>query len=140
MTQGNREVFRHEFGVNDVIDPHDEVSMYWEWAFAWNSAAAKLEKGAARISIEVEKVAMARRHVDCFVVTNDLTYKPDGRRKPDFAAMSYLREWSRQRTPLTSLLSSAALPEAPASWQRSPVAGRDFMMPWNISPRVLESL
>ena len=35
--------FQHEFGANDVIDPHDEVSMYWGWAFAWDGAAAKLE-------------------------------------------------------------------------------------------------
>lgn len=135
VTQGNREVFRHEFGVNDIIDPYDEVSMYWQWSFVWDGAAAKLEKGAARISIEIEKAAMARRHVDCFVVTNDPTYKPDGRRKPDFAAMNYLREWSRQRPPLTSLLSAAPASDAPASWRRSPVTGRDFMMPWNISPQ-----
>ncbi len=30
--------FSHEFGAKDVIDPHDEVSMYWGWAFAWDSA------------------------------------------------------------------------------------------------------
>src|SRR6185369_10794174 len=42
ITQGEREIFRHEFGVKDVIDPHDEVSMYWGWTFAWDGANAQL--------------------------------------------------------------------------------------------------
>jgi len=44
ITQEGREVARHEFGVTDMIDPHDEVSMYWGWAFAWDSAAANLAR------------------------------------------------------------------------------------------------
>ena len=68
VTQGGRELLRHEFGTKDIIDPHDEVSMYWGWAFAWDGAGAQLEKGPARISIEIEKPAEARRHVDCVVL------------------------------------------------------------------------
>ena len=64
INQNNREVFRQEFGSQDVIDPHDEVSMYWTWAFAWASVATKLEKGPARISLTLEKSATARRHID----------------------------------------------------------------------------
>ena len=75
-----------------MIDPHDEVSMYWGWAFAWDDAPATLAKGPARISIELDKAAQARRQVDCVLVTNDLAYVPQGRRKPDFAAMRYLRD------------------------------------------------
>ena len=100
IAQDGAEVFRHEFGAKDVIDPHDEVSMYWGWAFAWDSASATLKKGPARVSIEIEKAAEARRHVDCFLLTNDLAFKPSGRQKPDFAAMRYLRNWSTTRKPL----------------------------------------
>ena len=126
--------FRHEFGTRDVIDPHDEVSMYWGWAFAWDSVNVSLEKGPARISIEIEKSAEARRHLDCFLLTNDLAYVPDGRRKPDFAAMRYLREWSASRPQLSSWLKPpAASVNVPREWQRPKVAGRDFLMPWNIS-------
>lgn len=137
INQGDREVFRHEFGVKGVIDAHDEVSMYWGWAFAWDGASANLEKGPARISIEIDKPADARRQVDCVVLTNDLAYVPDGRRKPDFAAMRYLREWSTTRAPLSSLLQakeSDAVPAIPLAWQRPKIAGRDFLMPWNITP------
>ncbi len=133
----SREVLRHEFGQKDIIDIHDEVSMYWGWAFAWDGADAKLEKGPASISIEIEKSAGARRHVDCVLVTNDLAYVPEGRRKPDFAAMRYLREWSMKRSPLSSLLQaneSKVGPLIPAAWQRPKIAGRDFLMPWNITP------
>ena len=133
ITQEDREVARHEFGVTDIIDPHDEVSMYWGWAFAWDSAAATLAKGPARISIELDKAAQARRQVDCVLVTNDLAFIPQGRRKPDFAAMRYLRDWARTRTPLAPLIDAPTRIDLPASWARPKVAGRDFVMPWNIA-------
>ena len=134
IVQQGHEVFRHEFGTKDLIDVHDEVSMYWKWAFTWDSATAQLEKGAARISIAIEKAAQARRHVDCALVTNDLAYVPHGRLKPDFAAMRYLREWSNKRGLLPSLLNPNFSSETSAIWQRPGIAGSDFLMPWNIAP------
>jgi hypothetical protein len=133
VTQQGREVFRHEFGSKDVVDPHDEVSLYWGWAFIWDAAAATLEKGPARLSIEIEKAAEARRHVDCVLVTNDAAFTPLGRGKPDFAAMRYLREWSSSRVSLLPLLGSQTMTSVPDSWRRPRVAGRDFLMPWNIA-------
>lgn len=135
LTQGDHEILRHEFGARDVVDPYDEISMYWGWAFAWDSASAPVEKGPARISIDVDKPAEARRHVDCVLLTNDLAYVPEGRRKPDFAADRYLREWSDSRTELSSLLQplTTRAPAIPAAWQRPAIAGRDFLMPWNIA-------
>ena len=139
ITQGtnSREILRHEFGTRDVIDAHDEVSLYWGWAFAWDGVEAQLEKGPAHLSIEIEKPAAARRHIDCVMLTNDLGYVPEGRRKPDFAAMRYLRDWSTTRTQLSSLLQpagSTADAQNPSAWQRPKIGGRDFFMPWNISP------
>jgi hypothetical protein len=133
IAQDNAVVFRHEFGVKDVVDPHDEISMYWSWAFAWDSATATLKKGPVRLSIQIEKAAEARRHLDCFLLTNDLAFKPSGRQKPDFAAMRYLRNWSTTRKPFASLLSSESSARVPESWVRPKVAGRDFLMPWNIA-------
>jgi hypothetical protein len=133
IAQDNQIVFRHEFGAKDVVDPHDEISMYWGWAFAWDSATATLKKGPVRLSIQIEKAAEARRHVDCFLLTNDLAFKPSGRQKPDFAAMRYLRNWSITRKPFASLLSSEAGARVPEAWARPKVAGRDFVMPWNIA-------
>jgi hypothetical protein len=138
IMQNDREVFRHEFGTKEIIDRHDEVSMYWGWAFAWDSSAATFSKGAARLSIEIEKPAAARRHVDCVLVTNDLAYGPSGRQKPDFAAMSYLRALSGKGTALKSLIAKgeqadSLRPDIPAAWQRPKVSGRDFIMPWNIA-------
>jgi hypothetical protein len=132
LNQNNREVFRQEFGSQDVLDPHDEVSMYWSWAFAWASAATKLEKGPARISLTLEKPATARRHVDCLLITNNLAYVPEGRRKPDFAAMKYLREWNQHDRPITTLVNDSTI-NVPGSWRRPQLAGRDFIMPWNIA-------
>ena len=134
IVQDGQEVFRREFGETDIIDPNDEVSLYWGWAFAWDSGeTAALKKGPARLSISVEKATEARRHVDCFVLTNDFGYKPRDRQKPDFAAQRYLRAWSTSRQPLSSLLSGNAPMAVPELWQRPKVAGRDFLMPWNIA-------
>jgi hypothetical protein len=139
VLQGGREVLRHEFGARDLIDPHDEVSMYWGWAFAWDaSPEAALSKGAARISIDIERAAGARRHVDCILLTNDADFVPEGRRKPDFAAMRYLREWAKSRPPLAPLLEFETDAKAPSLWRRPTVNGREFMMPWNISKRFWE--
>ena len=133
IAQDGAEVFRKEFGAKDVIDPHDEVSMYWSWAFAWDTANVTLKKGPARVSLVIEKATEARRHVDCFLLTNDLAFKPSARQKPDFAAMRYLRTWSSTRKPLKSLLRSEDVARVPEAWVRPKVAGRDFLMPWNIA-------
>ena len=133
IAQDGAEVFRHEFGANDIVDPHDEVSLYWGWAFTWDSATATLKKGPARVAINVEKAAPARRHVDCFLLTNDTAYKPSAREKPDFAAARYLRMWSTSRKPLASLLSGDAPVRVPELWALPKVAGREFLMPWNIA-------
>jgi hypothetical protein len=139
ITQNKREVLRHEFGAHDLIDPHDETSMYWGWTFVWDAASMALDKGAARISIEIEKQAEARRHVDCVLLTNDLAYVPEGRRKPDFAALRYLRSLMESRTTLAPLIeqnnsAGQATVSINPAWRRRPLAGQDFLMPWNITP------
>ncbi|HEX8282029.1 MAG TPA: hypothetical protein VF588_01530 [Pyrinomonadaceae bacterium] len=138
LTQQGREVFRQEFGARDVVDPHDEVSMYWGWAFAWDgSPAATLKKGPARLSIEIEKAAGAHRQVDCVLVTDDAGFRPEGRRKPRFAAQRVLGEWAETRRPLPPLLDKTAF-DIPDAWRRPPLASRDFLMPWNIAEKFWE--
>jgi hypothetical protein len=132
VTQNGREIFKHEFGDKDIVDPHDEINMYWGWAFTWDGAAATLQKGPAQISIEITKASQSRRQVDCFLLTNDLAFVPEGRRKPDFAAARYLRTWAAARTPLSPLITSTTT-DVPPAWARRQVAGRDFVMPWNIA-------
>lgn len=134
IAQNNEEVFRREFGVGDIVDPHDEIVMYWGWAFAWDFGRANLTKGPARVSISVEKTAGARRHVDCFVLTNDPGYVPKNREKPDFAAQRYLRTWAnKEQKPIASLLTGEPPLNVPDLWLRPKLAGRDFLMPWNIA-------
>jgi hypothetical protein len=143
LSVDGREVFRHEFGARDRLDPHDEVSMYWGWAFTWDSSPAfNIKKGAARVSIDVERASEARRHVDCLLITNDLSYVPSGREKPPFAAARTLAEWGAKRTPLAPLhgapTRAAEVADVPALWRRPLVTGRDFQMPWNISEKFWE--
>jgi hypothetical protein len=132
IAQDNVTVLRREFGQGDIVDPHDEVRMYWGWSFTWNFVRTMLKKGPARVSINIEKAATARRHVDCFLLTNDAGFIPYDREKPVFAAQRYLRTWSKARTPLSSLLNGDTF-TVPDSWTPPKVAGRDFLMPWNIA-------
>ena len=138
VVQNEREVFHHEFGTTDIVDPYDEVSMYWGWAFTWDGAAAgQLEKGPARVSLEIDQPAAARRHVDCVLLTNDLAYVPAGRRKPDFAAAHYLQAWSATNHELSSLLQPlppGTTATSPRAWAPPRIGGRNFVMPWNINP------
>lgn len=133
VSQAGREVLHHEFGNRDIVDSHDEIEMYWGWAFVWDAAPATLAKGAAKVSIQITKAADARRQIDCILLTNDLNFVAEGRRKPDFAAMRYLREWSATRPAFAPLLEAAAGTDIPNGWRRAKVAGHDFLMPWNIT-------
>ncbi len=131
IAQSGTKVFEHEFGAKDVVDPHDEVSLYWQWAFTWDSVSADLKKGPARLSIDINRATEARRHIDCFVLTNDLAYRASGRQKPDFAGARYLRSLSSAGTRLAPLVQPDNNPKVPDAWVRKPLAGRDFLMPWN---------
>jgi hypothetical protein len=133
IVQNKKEVFRREFGGIDIVDASDEVSMYWGWAFTWDSGGGKFDKGIAKLFIDIEKPAAARRHVDCILLTNDLAYVPSGRAKPDFAGMRYLRSWANARQPLSSWIDSGPDSRIAAVWNMPSVAGRDFLMPWNIN-------
>jgi hypothetical protein len=142
VTQQGREVLRHEFGARDLVDRQDEVSAYWGWAFAWDATPeVALAKGPARVSVEIERAAAARRHVDSLLVTNDPGFVPEGRRKPEFAGWRVLREWAAARTAVAPLITADAGGtgnDVPRPWQRPRVAGREFLMPWNISPKFWE--
>jgi hypothetical protein len=133
VMQGGREVFRQEFGARDIIDSHDEVSMYWGWAFVWDGAPATLTKGPARISLEIERAAGARRHVDCYLITDDTAFVPEGRRKPELPWLRLMREQAGSGTKLEPLIEASPRYDVPADWKPAPVAGRGFLMPWNIS-------
>ena len=133
ITQDGAAAFNRQFGAIDVVDPHDETSLYWQWAFAWDHGAVTLKKGPARVSIEIQKPTAARRHVDCFLLTNDLDYKPSGRQKPDFAAMRYLRQWFQTPRTFGSSIATPATENIPSAWLKPKVAGREFLMPWNIN-------
>src|SRR6266542_2692796 len=101
----------------------------------WNSVAAAADetRGAISQEIEIEKAAQARRQVDCLLLTNDLSYIPDGRRKPNFAAMRYLHEYAARRPALAPLTETRARNEPSPAWSQPRLAGRDFLMPWNIT-------
>ena len=133
IAQDGGSVFKHEFGVKILSILTMKSVFTGNGRLPGTCAAANLKKGPARVFIEVEKAAEARRHVDCFVLTNDFAYKPSGRLKPDFAAMRFLREWDRGGKPIQPLISQPHQRSYSGLMARPQVAGRDFFMPWNIN-------
>ena len=87
--------YKHVFGLRPIVDELDTMKLYWDWAYAWDSAKVPLVKGRAKIEIYTTGVTEARRGVDCLCLTTDTSYHPYGRKKPDFAAQRVLRsmEW-----------------------------------------------
>lgn len=140
LSQNGREVFRKDFGARDVLDRQDETVAYWGWAFVWDgSPAVQLKKGTARLTLNVERASDARRHVDCLLITNDRSFTPEGRQKPPFAANEVLKDWAEGRKPVASLFDAKeAHDNLPALWRRPKLAGRDFLIPWNISEKFWE--
>jgi len=59
-------------------------------------ATTNLAKGAARVSIEITKAARRGRQVDCFLLTNDLSFVPKAAANR-IRSMRYLRDWSAKR-------------------------------------------
>ena len=47
--------------------------------------------------------------------------------------MRYLRDWSAKREALAPLIDPSTTNDVPSKWSRPKVAGRDFLMPWNIA-------
>src|SRR5256885_16388672 len=44
VSMAPKEVFSREFGATDIVDHHNEMSMYWGWSFTWDGSPPTLAK------------------------------------------------------------------------------------------------
>jgi hypothetical protein len=87
-----KSVIAHRFGDTPVVDELDPMKLLWSWSFGWDHADVDLAKGRARVEIFTTGKTEARRHVDCLCLTNDGSYRPWGREKPDHPTWRLLRQ------------------------------------------------
>ncbi|HEV7402786.1 MAG TPA: hypothetical protein VGO11_07675 [Chthoniobacteraceae bacterium] len=131
VNQGGKSTFDHVFGDAAVIPEDDEVKLMWGWAFAWAGAEADLPAGPAELQLVVDTPSEARRHIDAFLITDDLNFRPLLREKPVFHYWAPLEGLHEVRaTP--ALATPAANWTAPAAWRTPPIAGREFQMFFNM--------
>jgi hypothetical protein len=122
ITQAGKLAIVSELGVKPVVPENDEYQLYWGFSFGWGSVDGTLAEGKARLELVIDKAGEGWRQVDAVLITDDLTFKPNGREKPPFA---YIAAFDLQ-------------PNDGAAWRgkglpdpvfaRAKLGGRDFAM------------
>lgn len=88
------------FGSMPNVDDSSTASLYWGWAFVWDSIEVQLTKGTARIELITSAPSEARRQIDCLCITTDTHYTPSGREKPDRAIWKLMRTFDSEQLKL----------------------------------------
>lgn len=131
----------HLFGRKPVVDELDPMKLLWDWAYGWDKATVRLEKGSARIELYTTGPTEARRCVDCLCLTTDTTYQPTGREKPVFAAWQPLRAMQKAGMPSVEPLitpdNARTVTNTPPAWK---IAEGPPRFLWNVGAPWMDEL
>lgn len=123
------------YGEKPAIDEDNEAKLYWGWAFVWDSAAAELKKGNARISLVSTTKDPEPRQIDAIVLTTDPDYRPRIKERPASPAgdllNAYRRDLPADTQPLARKSSAVEFPEA---WKLKTFRDKGFLYLWNVNP------
>lgn len=84
VKQNGKAVLDGELGTKPSVPENDEYQLYWSFSFGWASLDGMLAEGPARIEVSIDKPGEGWRQVDAILLTDDLTFVPNGREKPPF--------------------------------------------------------
>jgi len=146
IEQSDKPAINARLGVEPVVPPNDEYSLYWGFSFGWGSIDGELRDGPATLKLLADEQCETWRQLDAVLITDDFQYQPVGREKPSFA---YFDAFALQ--PDVAAFARTRAGEGPrsgergynawrgsgknlnvgASWKRAPVGGRDFSM-WTV--------
>jgi hypothetical protein len=125
------------YGEQAIIDEDNEAKLYWGWAFVWDSRAAELKKGPARLSLVSTTKDPEPRQIDVVVLTTDPDYRPRIKERPASAAWDILNGYRRgvptDAQPLARKHAAVTLPEA---WKLRTFRDRGFLYLWNVNPEL----
>jgi len=121
------------FGGRVGVEEDNELKLYWDWAFAWEAAEARLPAG--KVTLELLSAFKERgcRQVDCLALTTDPDYQPRFKERPDHPTRRLLDEYARGIGPAVEPLARReASREVPASWVPRTFRDRGFLYLWNM--------
>jgi hypothetical protein len=121
VSQVGKPVITGELGTTPIVPENDEYQLYWGFSFGWASLDGALAAGPARLELSIDKVGEGWRQVDAILLTDDLSFVPNGREKPPFA---YYASFSLQPKDGMTWRGKGLS----ADWKRSMLAGRDYTM------------
>jgi len=125
------------YGERPIVDEDNELKLYWDWAFAWDSREVKLQKGTARLSLLSAFKERDCRQIDCIVLTTDASYRPLIKERPKNATWdvlaSYRRGFPKDMPPLARRTGDFSLPDA---WKPKTFQNKGFLYLWNVDDQV----
>lgn len=136
---GRRQEF--VFGEQPVVDEDDELKLFWQWVFGWDSRPLKLAKGPAKLTLLAHAKQPVHRQVDCFCLTTDRDYHPHHREKPSRFAWQLLDELRTEpKVAPLPLAARAGEFAAPVAWKPTTFRDKGFLYLWNVGGAWLEDL
>ncbi|MBI3858084.1 MAG: hypothetical protein HY293_20580 [Planctomycetes bacterium] len=122
------------YGQKPVVEEDNEMKLYWDWAFAWESREASLPKGKVRLDLLSAFAEKQCRQVDCIVLTTDAAYRPLIKERPKHPTEELLRHFRKGIDPkLEPLARRTGDFQAPASWKPATFRDKGFLYLWNMS-------
>jgi len=122
------------YGEKPIVEEDNELKLYWDWAFAWESREATLPKGKVRLDLLSAFAEKQCRQVDCIVLTTDTAYRPLIKERPGHPTMELLGHYRKgiasQLEPLARRTGEFQTPE---SWKPATFRGKGFLYLWNMS-------
>ncbi|MBX3397784.1 MAG: hypothetical protein KF873_03515 [Gemmataceae bacterium] len=85
LKQNGKAVLAGELGTQPIVPENDEYQLYWGFSFGWTSVDGDLAAGPARLEVSIDKPGDGWRQIDAILITDDLSFLPNGREKPLFA-------------------------------------------------------
>lgn len=121
------------YGERAVVEEDNELKLYWDWAFAWESGEARLPAG--KVALELRSAFKERgcRQVDCLVLTTDPAYRPHVKERPDHPTRRLLDGRDGGIDPAAEPLARhAEARRVPEAWAPRTFRDKGFLYLWNM--------
>ena len=132
LEQAGQPAWTGTYGEQPVIDEDSTAKLYWNWAFAWDSRAATLQKGPVKLSLLSGVKEADCRQIDVIVLTNDAQYRPLIKERPQSDTRDLLAQYQQGISAgLEPLARNHGKFQAPAAWAPKTFKDRGFLYLWN---------
>jgi hypothetical protein len=121
------------YGEKPMIDEDNEMKLYWNWAFVWDSRPFNLGAGPAKLILRSAFKEPDNRQIDVFVLTTDPAYRPQNKMRPANPTWQLL-DTLRSGIPddVKPLARQTGHFETPAAWTPKTFQDRGFLYLWNV--------